>query len=195
MDFLDRIDYIENLPFEKQLLIAVISAERAYRETVKVFPVGLGNRPVFRKALDTLWKYVKDKESVTAEELKEIDLEIFKYVKDEFDYKAGEWVILYHTIITSLARSLNLTIGMIRRGEETGQSSANVTEKEAHIFDVIYEDPQDSGKEYDKEIEWITKAMYLIAETGEIHANYDWFLEKIPEYERGRIYKDFKDIE
>lgn len=94
-----------------------------------------------------------------------------------------------------MARNLNLTISMIRHPEKTGQTSGNVTENEAHIFDVIYEDPQDSGEVYDKEIEWITKALYLIAETEEIPANYEWFLDIIPEYERGRIYKNFIDLE
>jgi hypothetical protein len=195
MDFLERIEYIESLPFEKQLLIAVMSSERAYRETLKVFPKGLANRPIFRQALDALWKFVNAQESVTEAVLKSIDLEIFKYVKDEFDYKADEWFVSYHTIIKSLARSLNLTIGMIRRGAETGESSGNVTEKAAHIFDVIYEDRQDSGEAYDKEIEWLTKATYLIAETEEIAPHYDWFLQKIPDYERGKIDKEFQDFE
>jgi hypothetical protein len=66
--------------------------------------------------INALWKYVNAQESVTEPVLESIDLEIFKYVKDEFDYKADEWFVSYHTIITSLARSLNLTIGMIRRG-------------------------------------------------------------------------------
>jgi hypothetical protein len=195
MNFIERIDFIEKMPFEKQLVVAVMSSERTYQEIVKIFPNGLKQRPFFRKSIDILWAYLQKQSTISDDELKILDLEVFRYVKDEFDYKEGEWIILYHSIITSLARNLNLTIGMIRRGEETGESSANVVEGTRHVFGTIYETPNGERIIGIKEKEWLTKAIYLVVETNEIPTNYEWFIERIPEYERGKIYKNFKDID
>lgn len=196
MNFLERINYIGKLSFEKQFVIAIMSAERAYQEVIKVFPKSTGKRPVFRKGIDILWKYVQEKDSVSKQEIEEIDKEIFNYVEDELDMAPGEAGIIYHTIVTALARSINLSLGMITLGigKKSGRTSANVVQKEMHIFDTIYENPEDTEKAYKTETEWVTKAIYLVAENEEIPTDYSWFLERNPDYEREKIYKKFDDI-
>jgi hypothetical protein len=197
MNFLERIKYLGKLSFEKQFVVAVMSAERAYQEVIRVFPKGLKQRPFFRKSVDLLWKHVEGKTLITKEDVKELDDKIFLYVKDELDFEPGEAGIVHHTVITSLARNINLSLAMITdlAGEESGNISANVVEKTRHIFGTIYETPDEERLMGVKEKEWLTKSIYLVAESEEIPTNYEWFMERNPDYERGKIYKQFEDVE
>lgn len=190
-----RIEILTSLSLEKQLAYGVLCCERAYLEVFKVFPKGMEQSPIFKEAIDKLWAYLSNGTKLKKEELKIIDLEIFKYVKDELDLEPRELRILPHPIVTSLARSINLTINIILTNSETAKLSSSCVGNVRHIIGQIYEDLDNTREMSLKELEWLTKALYLIAESDEVPPNYEWFLERNPDYERRKIYKDFRDIE
>ena len=192
MNVLETKKLLEKLPFERQLLFAVLSSERAFREVNKFFPNFLKNKTKFSEILDELWKYLANKSNLTKEDWRKYGLEIEEFFKNNSNY--GNQTSLLET-----SNALKLTMGMIIWGNDSYKDAAGCSLKSGKFISEFYDDRKANGldgiKWYLKEIEIITKALYLIAESEEIPTSYQWFLERIPDYERGTIYKKFKDIE
>lgn len=197
MNFIERIKFLGSLSFEKQFIIAVISVERSYREIVKVFPKWLEKKTIFKEALDLLWNCVRDKDLVNIKEIERINDELMNYVHDEVSLEPGEKAHVYNPIVTELARCINLSLAMITRGlgEKSGRTSANIAEGTRFIIATIYETLDGNREIGIKEKAWLAKTVYLVCESEEIPKYYEWFLEKNPDYERGKIYKNFRDVE
>jgi hypothetical protein len=187
VNIIERIQFIEKLSFKKQLVLALLCAERSYKEITKVFPTFVKTETSFQESLTKLWEEVNDKSVSSKENWQNLYRKIYVYFeeeeKDSFDLALLE-----------TSRVIYFVLGMLAWGEEVVNTSANCVEKTRKIMSEIYD--KDNSREYSmKELEWLTKALYLIAESQELPTSYEWFLERIPDYERVTIHKQFSDIE
>lgn len=187
MNIIERIKFIEKLSFEKQLLFAVLCAERCYREIIKVFPNFVTKETSFQESLICLWKRLNKEDTLGKEAWQFLYGKIHKYFeqekKDSFDLALME-----------TARAIYFALGMLVWAKDVEKTSASNAEKTRKVISEIY-DEEDSREYSLKELEWLTRALHLISESEKTPTNYEWFLEKNSDYERGKIHKIFKDIE
>jgi hypothetical protein len=182
MLLMDRIEFLYKLEEKKQLLFALICAERGYKELVKASLVPNENNS-FTETISELWDYMKNPNDYTLEHWKTI----FEYYHDNYESKPSE----FQFVFLEMVRVVNFVLSMIIWGNDTHKISAGTAEKVRKIISLIYDD--DSREFSMKELEWLTKALHLIAESGEFPASYQWFLDRIPDYIRGTVHRKFND--
>ncbi|HQU84485.1 MAG TPA: hypothetical protein PKY59_15210 [Pyrinomonadaceae bacterium] len=198
--FDEKKEYFKRISYKKQLTMAILSSERAYREAIKFYEMFLGEKTNFRFLLDELWNYLSNKSSLNHEDWFQMGLKIQKNFKKKGDYYSQD-------VISKLIGLLNMTIGMVIWENDkpdywAGGCFTQVGSVISSIYDNKYQLISDSLIFYCKEQEWLTKAALLIEETEDLPLNYDWFAERIPDYERketslefAKKYQKFLDAE
>lgn len=185
MNIIERVNFIEKLPFEKQLVFATLCSERCYREIIKVFPNFVSKETDFEEILNQLWSFLKQNSSMSKEQWQEKSSKIFTCFEESNDS--------FDLALLETSRVIDMTLGMIIWGYDNEKTSASCLEKSRKVIGEIYD--EENSREYSfKELEWLTKALYLIAESEKVPTNYEWFLEKNPDYKRDKFSKTFKDI-
>lgn len=198
--FDEKKAYFKRIPYEKQLTMAILCSERSYREAVKFYEKFLDKKTNFRFLIDELWKHLAKRSSLSKETWIEFGVEIQRTFKKKGSYHSQD-------VLGKLIGLLNITIGMvIWENDKPDYWAGGCFSQIGSIISVIYDNKNLQNTDglifYCKELEWLTKAALLLEETKDFPINYDWFAERIPEYERANTseyfakgYQKFLDAE
>lgn len=169
--------------------MAVLSSERAYREAGKFYQTFLEEKTNFRFLLDELWNNLANKSSLNKKDWIEIGLKIQSNFKKKGSYYLQD-------VLGKLIGLLNMTIGMvIWENDKPDYWAGGCFTQAGSVTSTIYDNKNLLSSEslifYCKELEWLTKAALLLEEMEDLPLNYDWFAERIPDYERNETSVEF----